>query len=50
MYCVQKKVLKANPFKKSREEISPATGRNRKFVCSCKNEEISLICGMVLRE
>jgi hypothetical protein len=47
---VQKKVLKANPFKKSLEEMSPATGLSRKLVCNWRKEEIDDSWGIVSRE
>ena len=38
-----------NPFKKSREEMSPATGRKRKFVCSWRKDEMLDSWGMAFR-
>jgi hypothetical protein len=49
MYCVQKKVRKAKPFKKSREEMRPATGRRRKLVCCRRKEEIDDSWGIASR-
>jgi len=42
----KKKTLNAKPFKKWRDDIKPAVGRNRKPVRSVKNDEISLNWGI----
>jgi hypothetical protein len=37
MYCVQKNMRNARPFRKSREDMRPATGRRRKFDCHLRH-------------
>ena len=45
MYCVEKNTRNARPFKKSRAESRPPTGRTRKPVQLSRNAEMSCSCG-----
>jgi len=48
MYCVEKNTRYASPFKKSRADSKPPTGRSVNPVCVFRKSEMSCSCGMLV--